>query len=128
MEIMKLTNVPELTEFAGTEKIYVNDNGTTKQIACDKVVTGGGSSSEMVIIGNGRYLEYEEYIELIEAGADVWYSTGSALCKVLAWTFDGSCGSGRYLKISYVAGATAQQIMLGLVFDTSLIDRLEALL
>jgi hypothetical protein len=42
MAIMKLSNVPELTEFAGTEKIYVNDNGETKQISCDKVVTGGG--------------------------------------------------------------------------------------
>ena len=42
MAIMKLSDVPELNEFAGTEKIYVNDNGKTKQIACDKVVTAGG--------------------------------------------------------------------------------------
>lgn len=42
MAIMKLSDVPELNEFAGTEKIYVNDNGETKQIACDKVVTAGG--------------------------------------------------------------------------------------
>lgn len=50
MAIMKLSNVPELTEFAGTEKIYVNDNGKTKQIACDKVVTAGGGGSGPFII------------------------------------------------------------------------------
>lgn len=49
MAIMKLSNVPELTEFAGTEKIYVNDNGETKQIACDKVVTAGGGGGVFII-------------------------------------------------------------------------------
>ena len=50
MGIMKLSNVPELNEFAGTEKIYVNDNGETKQIACDKVVTAGGGGGGVFII------------------------------------------------------------------------------
>lgn len=49
MAIMKLSNVPELEEFAGTEKIYVNDNGETKQIACDKVVTGNGGGGVFII-------------------------------------------------------------------------------
>lgn len=49
MAIMKLSNVPELTEFAGTEKIYVNDNGETKQISCDKVVTAGGGGGVFII-------------------------------------------------------------------------------
>ena len=50
MAIMKLVDVPELTEFAGTEKIYVNDNGETKQISCDKVVTAGGGGGGVFII------------------------------------------------------------------------------
>ena len=49
MAIMKLSNVPELTEFTGTEKIYVNDNGETKQIACDKVVTAGVGGGVFII-------------------------------------------------------------------------------
>ena len=50
MAIMRLSDVPELNEFAGTEKIYVNDNGETKQIACDKVVTAGSGGGGVFII------------------------------------------------------------------------------
>lgn len=124
MAIMKLVNVPELTEFAGTEKIYVNDNGTTKQIACDKVVTAGGGGSRVIYNGQST----EELVTMIENGDDLWIVVDGDLCKIISFNWTSMCGSGHYIKGTVITGTTVKQRTLTLIFDKTLIERLEALL
>lgn len=123
MAIMKLSNVPELTEFAGTEKIYVNDNGETKQIACDKVVTGGG---ERIILdlSTGSY-NAEDVLVMAENGDDVWVKQSGILSKVIGYDWASSCG-GRYFRIAYVSGTTIVQKTLGII-GSDLYGRLDNL-
>lgn len=130
MGITKLSNVPELTEFAGTEKIYVNDNGKTKQIACDKVVTasnGGSSSNRIIANANNYYPTNEEWVTMIENGDDVWMVESGDLVKILSFDWSSSCGGGLYLKASYILDTTVKQKTLELIFDDALKSRLNAI-
>lgn len=104
MAIMKLSNVPELTEFAGTEKIYVNDNGETKQIACDKVVTaGGGATKKMFVDGSIQWpADPEELVVLLEEGGEVWVTSNGACSKIIAFDWYGATGGTHFLSGSYV--------------------------
>lgn len=104
MAIMKLSNVPELTEFAGTEKIYVNDNGETKQIACDKVVTaGGGATKKMFVDGSVAWpADPEELVLLLEEGGEVWVTSSDACSKIIAFDWYGATGGTRFLSGSYI--------------------------
>ena len=129
MAIMKLSNVPELTEFAGTEKIYVNDNGETKQIACDKVVTaGGGSGSSRIIVNMDNYYPTdEEWVTMIENGDDIWMAQSGDLCKLISFDWSSMCGNAHYLKVTYVLDTTVKQTTVTLVWDPNLVSRLNAL-
>ena len=102
MAIMKLSNVPELNEFAGTEKIYVNDNGETKQIACDKVVTGGGGSGRLVIpvdeLGTGTY-DLETFVTALENGCDIWI--GNSRLLNVSWHY--ATGPTYFVMVTYAA-------------------------
>lgn len=109
MAIMKLSDVPELNEFAGTEKIYVNDNGETKQIACDKVVTAGGESS-----GGGKLIldnpskgavDAETFVAALEEGKEIWIATGSETTKVIGFDWSGSTGSTYFIVGSYITNS-----------------------
>lgn len=102
MAIMKLVNVPELTEFAGTEKIYVNDNGTTKQIACDKVVTAGGGGRVILDNPSKGSVDAEVLVTALEEGKDIWINTGSEVVKIIGFDWSGSTGSTRFICGSYV--------------------------
>ena len=105
MAIMKLSNVPELTEFAGTEKIYVNDNGETKQIACDKVVTagGGGATKKMFVDSSARFpADPEELVALLEEGGEVWVNDTSFCYKIISFNWVGATGGTRFLSGSYI--------------------------
>lgn len=129
MAIMKLVDVPELTEFAGTEKIYVNDNGTTKQIDCGKVVTAGGAGGANRVMFDYPETneEKEKLVTMIENGTDLWTIDGTTLCKIIAFSWDIMCGSGHYLKGTVISGTTVKQITLALIYG-DLVDRLDALL
>lgn len=107
MAIMKLVNVPELTEFAGTEKIYVNDNGTTKQIACDKVVTGNGGGGGRVILDNPSKgsVDVEVLVTALEEGKDIWINTGSEVVKIIGFDWSGSTGAIHFICGSYVTNS-----------------------
>lgn len=117
MAIMKLSNVPELNEFAGTEKIYVNDNGETKQIACDKVVTagGGGGGNERIILDlDNQNFNAEDVVVMAENGDDVWVKQYGMLSKVIGYDWSTSCG-GRYFTAAYVSGTTIKKTMIGII-------------
>lgn len=109
MGIMKLSNVPELNEFAGTEKIYVNDNGETKQIACDKVVTaGGGGVSGRIILNVDDTWNIEEVITMMENGDDVWVVDGHRFAKIISYDWATQCGGYYFVIIyAYASGGTA---------------------
>jgi hypothetical protein len=134
MAIMKLSNVPELTEFAGTEKIYVNDNGETKQIACDKVVTAGAGGSGRVIFDMSSSIDLETLVSAIENGDDVWILKDGQLAKILSYARWAYCGSinaiaGSYISISRsgitVTGTGAvSTVNLGVTSDSYYLDRL----
>lgn len=125
MGIMKLSNVPELNEFTGTEKIYVNDNGETKQIACDKVVTAGGGGERIILeLGTGNF-SAEDVLIMAENGDDVWVKQSGILSKVIGYDWASSCG-GRYFKIAYVSGTTIKQSTIGIV-GSDLYERLDNL-
>lgn len=102
MAIMKLSNVPELTEFAGTEKIYVNDNGETKQIACDKVVTAGGGGRLVIDYDSvdGSY-DLETFITALENGWDIWI--GNSRLLDVSW----HCATGNiyFVMVTYATGS-----------------------
>lgn len=105
MAIMKLSDVPELNEFAGTEKIYVNDNGETKQIACDKVVTagGGGATKKMFVDGSAAWpADPEELVLLLEEGGEVWVTSSGACSKIIAFDWYGATGGTHFLSGSYI--------------------------
>lgn len=110
MAIMKLSNVPELTEFAGTEKIYVNDNGETKQIACDKVVTaGGGGTKKLFVQYDSTYsLDPAELISALEEGCEIWVKDDtdsddfSHIAKITSFNCSGATGGTRFLVGSYI--------------------------
>ena len=112
MAIMKLSNVPELTEFAGTEKIYVNDNGETKQLACDKVVTaggGGGGTKKLFVQYDCRYpLDPEEFVSALEEGCEIWVkdspdaSNFAHLTKITSFNCSGATGSTYFIAGSCI--------------------------
>lgn len=133
MAIMKLSNVPELTEFAGTEKIYVNDNGETKQIACDKVVTAGAGGSGRVIFDVSTSIDLETLVSAIENGDDVWILKDGQLAKILSYARWAYCGSinaiaGSYITITYGGRGTStgavSTVNLGVTSDSYYLDRL----
>lgn len=131
MAIMKLSNVPELTEFAGTEKIYVNDNGETKQIACDKVVTADAGGR--VIFDRSEIIDVEKLVSAIENGDDVWILEDGQLAKILSYTRWAYCGSinaiaGSYITMTYAgAGTSTGAVSTTILCVTSDIDYLERL-
>lgn len=125
MRIMKLSNVPELNEFTGTEKIYVNDNGETKQIACDKVVTAGGGVERIILDLSARNYNPEDVLVMAENGDDVWVKQSGILSKVIGYDWATSCG-GRYFRIAYVSGTTIKQTTLGII-GSDLYGRLDNL-
>lgn len=138
MAIMKLVDVPELTEFAGTEKIYVNDNGETKQISCDKVVTAGGGGGERIIWNTSEDIDMEVIVSAIENGTDIWILRNGQLAKILSFALYSFCGSlntlvGSYLSITESAAqgsATVASLMLGnqtIASDSDLYNRLIAI-
>ena len=136
MAIMKLSNVPELTEFAGTEKIYVNDNGETKQIACDKVVTAGGEDSGRVIFDVSTSIDLETLVSAIENGDDVWILKDNQLAKILSYARWAYCGginaiAGSYIKITNTnyttsSDGTLSTVLLGVTSDSAYLNRLAA--
>lgn len=139
MEIMKLSSVPELEEFSGTEKIYVNDNGKTKQIACDKVVTGNGGGGRIYVKRSSEQPEIspEELVTAIEEGKEIWYTNGSEVSKIIGFNWSSSTGSITFITGSYViasgyhgsSSATVESVLL-CGFSTydypDLLDRLYA--
>jgi hypothetical protein len=133
MSIMRLIDVPEITEFAGTEKIYVNDNGTTKQIACDKVVTAGtGSGGGRFILDNPSKfsVDAETLVTALEEGKDIWINLGSEIVKIIGFDWSGSTGSVRLICASYItnsgggdgSGGTATLASIGLTAMSSTSD------
>ena len=114
MAIMKLVDVPELTEFAGTEKIYVNDNGETKQISCDKVVTAGGGGERIVLDMNNFVYAAEDVVAMAENGDNVWVKDDGILAKVVCYDWSVSCG-GKYFKLTYINGAQIKQQVVSII-------------
>lgn len=103
MAIMKLSNVPVLNEFAGTEKIYVNDNGETKQIACDKVVTGGGGGRLVIPVdelGTGTY-DLETFVTALENGCDIWIGNS----RLLNVSWHNATGPTYFVMVTYATGS-----------------------
>lgn len=105
MAIMQLSNVPELTEFAGTEKIYVNDNGETKQIACDKVVTAGGGGSGRLVIDSDSLGSYdlETFVAALENGWDIWIATS----RLLNVSYHCATGQTYFVMVTYATGSSS---------------------
>lgn len=139
MAIMKLSNVPELTEFAGTEKIYVNDNGETKQIDTNKFIP---KKEEKVIwnYDSGEYLDRESVVKALEDGRSIWMLRDGQLHQFLSYALYNFCGPQKTLIGSYLAinesgsqgnGATIKTVMIGGYgwnpTESDFIARLEAL-
>lgn len=55
MEFRSITNVEEINELAGDEKILVNSGGTAKQISAANAKFGGGSVTKYYISTNSGY-------------------------------------------------------------------------
>ena len=53
MEFRKVTNLEELEQLAGDEKIIVNAGGTAKQIAPENAKFGGGSVTVFNVVKKG---------------------------------------------------------------------------
>lgn len=54
MEFRNITNLEELEQLAGDEKIIVNAGGTVKQIAPENAKFGGGSVTVFTVVREGK--------------------------------------------------------------------------
>ena len=112
MAIMKLSEVPEIDELNGTENIYVNDNGETKQISYGKVV----DNNRIVLDFDND--DYDNIFDIVMNYSDIWVKQSNRLFKVLGYDCSASCGSMRYLKFIYADGSSIKTNTVDLIsFD-----------
>lgn len=114
MAIMKLSDVPELTKFAGTEKIYVNDNGETKQITYDKVI-----GDKRIILDVNKEWNVDNIISVMENGDNVWVKCDCGLAKVLSYSWRTFCGTSYYFMVTYVE----EQGQLAIALNKKIVGR-----
>lgn len=135
MAIIKLSEVPEITEQTGSEKILVNIDGETKQIGIDKVSTAGSSGSKRIFVSSDidGGMDAETFVTAIEEGTEIWVSEWNS--KIIAYTWASGTGSTRFIMGAYVsvsgsnsptATASLKTIFLSYTSDSTLISRLNA--
>lgn len=134
MAIMKLSDVPEVSKLTGTEKIYINDNGETKQIRGEIL-----SPSRVIWDYDSNYEDFdmEVIVSALEQGKNIWMLRNGQLYQFLSFAMYNFCGPiktlvGSYLEItesgSQGNGVSMKSVRIGSrAIEEPFVSRLEAL-